>query len=1035
MAQAGIFQRHPTVLFCDLVNSTGISEQLDGEQFWDLVVNYQDACNQVVSRFDGYIYKSLGDGLVVLFGVPMAHEDDARRAVYTGLGIVDAVQGLNPVLMEKYGVALSVRVGIHTGEVVVGKMRGATEIAGSTPAQASRIQTMAAPNTTWISRDTAQLVSGYFDLESRGEVELRGMSKPIELLEVVRATEAESRLDAQSGSLTPMVGRETEVHQLQELWEIASGGSGQTVLIRGEAGIGKSRLARYMRDLSARTAGSPLQGSCSPYYNSTAFYPLARMLSRRLGIAPETVDRQRLDLLELEVDEAGLDRSEAIPYLAPLLSIESDSAGPYPIPRLDAIKLRQTTIEMLRAWWSGLAAVEPRVVLIEDVHWAEPSTLEVIDRIVADPPPNLLLLLTARPEFSWADKESVTQIELKPLELSDRHRMIRSIAAADLAESVVTKIADRSDGVPLFVEELLRAVENAPPGAGRAVVPATLRDMLMARLEAAGPDLGVAQAASVIGSRIDVDLLMDVARMKEEPLRQDLDSLTAHGILEMQGVGSDRRYAFHHSLIRDAAYESQVPEVARLMHSDVADALIRRLGRSDPPDQGVIALHLDQGGRGPDAVGFYVGAAQASQSGGAYAEALSKLDRALDLVMTWPDGEPRSLSELMVRMLKAASLVATAGYGSEAAGAEFENALQLTESLGQRPESVGVQMAIMAYATVRGQRTKAGTIIASLNERLSSATPDEVMLYGAEVTGFDALHRYGLGDYSGARTYFEKAIEMFTTRPPGFISPLWTLPNHPVVAAYAQLVPVLWVQGERAQASEAAAQALELSGQLGFPSGPFSEAYSRAYLGYMYQLEGDWARAVAEFRAVTALGTEHGFAMWEGLGSIHALIAAAYLEPTKEMVMAIAGGRRLLHQLGVSSFQPYFVTAEAELTASLGDIAGALELFEEALTLGEELEERHYLAETLRKRAGVRARADKVDNQAVAADLVRAFEVARDQGAFLFQVRAAIDMHLHLPPGSRPALAHQALANELATVSIEYPEAEQAAALLAASSS
>jgi tetratricopeptide (TPR) repeat protein len=468
------------------------------------------------------------------------------------------------------------------------------------------------------------------------------------------------------------------------------------------------------------------------------------------------------------------------------------------------------------------------------------------------------------------------------------------------------------------------------------------------------------------------------------------------------------------------------------MHSDVANSLMSRMHRPDPPDQGVIALHLDQGGREADAVGFYLGAAQASQSAGAYAEALSKLDRALELIMAWPAGEPRALSELMVRMLKAASLVATAGYGSEAAGSEFESALQLADSLGQRPESVGVQMAIMAYATVRGQRTKAGTIIGSLNERLSSATQDELMLYGAEVTGFDALHRYGLGDYTGARTYFEKAIEMYGTRPPGFISPLWTLPNHPMVAAYAQLVPVLWVQGERAGALEAASQALELSGQLGFPSGPFSEAYSRSYLGYMYQLEGDWARAVAEFRAVTALGTEHGFAMWEGLGSIHALIAAAYLEPTKEMVMAIAGGRRLLHQLGVSSFQPYFVTAEAELTAILGDIEGAIELFGEALALGEETEERHYLAETLRKRAGVRARAAAVDTEAVAADLIKAFEVARQQGAFLFQVRSAIDMHVHLPPGSRPALAREALASELATVSVEYPEAEQAAALLAA---
>ena len=1024
------------MLFCDLVDSTHISEQLDGEQFWNVVVNYQDACNQVVSRFDGYIYKSLGDGLIVLFGLPVAHEDDARRAVYTGLGIVEAVKELNPVLMEKYGVALAVRVGIHTGEVIVGKMRGITEIAGSTPAQASRIQGLAVPNSTLISSDTAELISGYFDLQPRGQFELRGMSKPVELLEVLRVTEAEDRIEAQRGALTPMVGRQTEIRRLQRLWETTRGGEGGVVLIRGDAGIGKSRLARYLRDFSARTGGSHLQGSCSPYYTSTAFYPLARMLNRRLGFTPETDDRQRLGALEVEMGEAGLDQAETIPYLAPILSIDLDPEGPYPSPRLDALKLRQTTIEVFKSWWKGLAAAEPRVVLIEDLHWAEPSTVEVVEQIAADPPPGLLLVLTARPEFEALEgKPNVVTIDLPPLAESDRHRMIRSIGTGDLSEAVVTDIAVRSDGVPLYVEELSRALGDVLVGAGPRVVPVTLRELLMSRLEAAGPDIGVAQAAAVIGSRIDVDLLKDVLRIDEEQLRRELDSLAAHGILETQGVGSERRYAFRHALIRDAAYESQLDDAARSMHSDVADALIGRLSRFEPPDQGVIALHLDQAGRGPDAVGFYVGAAQASQSAGAYAEALSKLDRALELVLNWPPGEPRALSELMVRMLKAASLVATAGYGSESARAEFETALELTDALGPRPESVGVQLAIMAYATVRGLRTRAGEIIDTLNAQLANASQDEAMLYGAEVTVSDALHRYGLGDYAGARRLFERAIEMFLARPPGFISPLWTLPNSPLVAAYSQLVPVLWVQGERAQAAEAATRALDSSYQLGFPSGPFSEAYSRAYLGYMYQLEQDWSRAAAEFRSVMAIGSEHGFAMWEGLGSIHALIAAAHLEPTVEMVAAIAGARRLLLQLGVSAFQPYFVTAEAELTAQLGDIDAALGLFDEAVSLSEEFSERHYLAETLRKRAGVKAREAEVDNAAVAADLVGAYELARDQGAFLFQVRAAIDMHLLLPPGSRPALAREALSTELAGVSLEYPEAEQAAALAAAASS
>ncbi|HKX73959.1 MAG TPA: AAA family ATPase [Acidimicrobiia bacterium] len=1035
MLSEGPSHRRPTVLFCDLVDSSRIAEQLDDEQFWHVVLNFQDACNQVVDRFDGYIYKSLGDGLVVLFGLPLAHEDDARRAVHTGLGVVEAVRGLGPMLQEKYGVTLSVRVGVHTGPVVVGKVRGVTEITGSTPALASRIQDIAEPDSVLISRDTAELVAGYFALESKGEVPVRGMSKPVELLKVIAPTGAESRLEAQTGALTPMVDREAELRQLADLWSAVKAGEGRAVLIRGEAGIGKSRVARHLRDLSARTGGSPLQGSCSPYHTSTAFHPLARMLSRRLGVAADADDRQRLELLETEMLAARLDPAATVPFLAPLLSIEMDPAGPYVPPRLDASKLRDTTIEVLKSWWSRLAAADPQLVLIEDLHWAEPSTLELLERVINDPSSGLLLVTTARPEFpGWESSAGLTIVELAPLTLPDRHHMIQSIGPANLTETVVEEIAHRSDGVPLFVEELLRSMSDRGGNGGR-VVPNSLRDMLMSRLEAAGPDLRVAQAAAVIGNRINLELLRDVTEIEEGDLLQTLDSLAASGVLGVQGVGSDRRYTFRHSLIRDAAYESQLPETAQVVHSRVADALIGRLGDPTPADRGVIALHLDEAGRTEDAVGFYLGAAQAAQATGAYEEALSKLDRALALVIGWPAGEPRTLTELLVRMLKAASLVATTGYGSEAARAEFEQALELSAALGSRPESVGVQLAIMAYDTARGLRDEAGSIIDRLTARLAGASADEVMLYGPEVTVSDALHRYGLGDYRGSRRQLDRAIEMFRDRPPGFTSPLWTLPNSPLVATYAQLIPVLWIQGERRRAIEAAGTALELSRELEFPAGPFSEAYSRAFIGYMYQLEGDWAKAASEFRAVTALGNDHGFAMWEGLGSIHAMIAAAYLEATPEVVARIGDARRQLDQLGIAAFQPYFATSEAELRAEVGDIDQALGLFEEAVDLSERLQERHYLAETLRKHARVVAAQPDAPPGAVAALLSQALATAQEQGALLFQLRAAIDVHRLLPLSARPPEAAQALSSEvLDPLTADYPEAAQAAELLTASS-
>ncbi|HEY7563856.1 MAG TPA: AAA family ATPase, partial [Acidimicrobiia bacterium] len=528
-----------------------MTERLDSEDFWNVLVAFQDVCNQVVSRFDGYINKSLGDGLMVLFGIPRAHEDDARRAVYTGLGIVESVRTLAPAVFEKHGVELAVRVGIHTGDVVAGEVFGMTEVAGTVPHQAARIQTEAAPDSVVISRQTAQLVSGYFDLREKGLVPLRGFSKPVELFEVLRPLEVDGRLEALGGVLTPMVGREREQAQLLDLWQATKDGGARAVLIRGEAGIGKSRLARFIRDLSARSGGGPLQGACSPYYTSTAFYPLARMLSRRCGLSPDSDNSERLALLEHEVKEAQLDPENVIPYLAPILSIDLGADGRYPAPRQDASKLKQATIERFKQWWAGLAAAEPRVVLIEDLHWAEPSSLELIEDALTDLPPGLLLVMTARPEFradGWPARS--TLLDLKPLALDDRHRMIRSMRVGDLPESLANEIAERSDGVPLFVEELLWSVWDHTSGAPNRV-PATIRDLLVARLEAAGPNPQLAQAAAVIGSRFEVDLLSDVTGIPPSQLRLELEALAGKGILETQGLGNERRFAFRHSLIRD----------------------------------------------------------------------------------------------------------------------------------------------------------------------------------------------------------------------------------------------------------------------------------------------------------------------------------------------------------------------------------------------------------------------------------------------------------------------------------------------------
>ena len=458
-------RRQLTVLFCDLVESTALARQLDPEDLREVVRAYQATCAEVIQRFEGHIAQYLGDGLLVYCGYPQAHEDDAQRAVRTGLGIVVAMGALNSRLAQSKGVRLAVRLGIHTGLVVVGEMGDGSRqeqlALGDTPNIAARLQGLAAPDTVVISAATARLVEGYFAVQALPAQALKGVASSIEVYRVLGEIAAQSRLDAvTTRGLTPLIGRELEVGLLRERWVQAQDGRGQVVVLSGEAGIGKSRLGQVLRDQIVGAAAPRIECHCSPQAQHSAFYPVITHLERVLAFARDDTPDARLRKLEGALAQSTVLLPETVPLFATLLSLPLPER--YPPLTLTPQRQRHQTLEALLTWLVQEADKRPLLFIVEDLHWVDPSTLELLTLLLDQvPTAHLLTLLTCRPEFTapWGSRAHLTQLTLTRLTQPQAERLVASVTRGKaLPGDVLQHVVAHTDGVPLFVEELTKLV-------------------------------------------------------------------------------------------------------------------------------------------------------------------------------------------------------------------------------------------------------------------------------------------------------------------------------------------------------------------------------------------------------------------------------------------------------------------------------------------------------------------------------------------------------------------------------------------------
>jgi class 3 adenylate cyclase len=691
-------RRQVTVMFSDLVGSTALSTRMDPEDLSEVISAYQKCVAETVQHFGGFVAKYMGDGVLVYFGFPQAHEDDPERAVRAGLDLVAAVGGL------KTHAPLQTRVGIATGLVVVGDLIGSgaskeEAIVGETPNLAARLQGIAEPNTVVIAESTRKLLGDLFELEDLGAEDLKGISGPVRAFAALRPSSVESRFEAlHSSGLMPLVGREEELELLLRRWSRAKAGQGQVVLISGEAGIGKSRLIAELLEHLASEPHTRLRNFCSPQHTDSALYPIISQLERAAGFAHDDTLHAKLTKLDTLLAQSGTSPPDAA-LIAAVLSLPND--GRYPSLELPPPERRQRTLFALVSQVAAFAGQNPVLMIFEDAHWADPTSLELFDYVInAIPNLRALLIVTFRPEFEprWIGRPHVTALTLNRLAAREVGAMIdKVIGNKMLPASIRQDIVERTDGIPLFVEEMTRAVlEAESEGEARKTaatipssalaVPASLHASLMARLDRLGPAKEVAQIGAVIGREFSHTLLAAVIAKPEADLRSALDRLIRAGLLFQQGVPPQATYLFKHALVRDAAYGSLLRDARRSLHARIAGTLEGQFAEIAENQPELLARHCTEAGLVGKAASLWGKAGQRSLERSALAEAAEQLRRALSQLETLPSNSTLRREQIKLQVLLITPLLHMKGFAADESKAAVERARLMIEETERHGE-------------------------------------------------------------------------------------------------------------------------------------------------------------------------------------------------------------------------------------------------------------------------------------------------------------------------------------------------------------
>lgn len=984
-------RRHLSVMFCDLVGSTKMSGRLDPEDMTEVLDAFRRTCSKVILQHGGQVARFVGDGILVYFGYPKAHEDDARRAVRSGLKIIEEVRTLSTQIRAERGVALSVRVGVHTGLVLAGDLGSGDTlelmgVVGETPNIAARIQELSGPDTVLVSDSTQRLVEGLFQFDNLGPHKLNGVSRAITIFRVLKESGIPTRFEAVAKrGLTPLVGREEEVGLLLKRWEQTKNNEGQVVLLSGEAGIGKSRITQALLDRIVGSAHFRLRYYCSPLHISRALWPVIEQIERACKISrDDPVDNKVRKLTKFFQEEGVVENiNQVLPRMAQLLSFELDSKDNQ--PDFGTESWRRNTLFFLANHIESLSLRKPVLLVFEDLHWADPTTLELIDilvdRVRTSP---VMMILIFRSEFSprWSEAPNSTFLTINRLDRAQISNLISLVSGhTALLPDVLDRIVERSDGVPLFAEEITKAAfeshttsdDTNSTGAGSLRdIPETLQDSLNARLDRLGDAKVVAQIGAAIGRVFSHDLLAKVTDLDTDELDAACTALTGMGLVFQRGSSFDRAYFFKHSLLRDAAYASLLIRRRKELHHRIATAIEAHYPEVLVAEPETVAHHFTQADEFERAIRHWEAAGVHARARSANQESAANFETALSLIERLPDIRDKASIELRILLQLGGQLVAVRGNAAPEVEKTFSRAQELSAIVGNKVLLFRALRGLQTYHMVRGRLPQARELGDRLIDLARESGNVDDLLQSYRPHG---LCLFYMGEMKQACEYLSHAIELYD--PVQHESHRFSYGSDPLVLAKCNLAWAVWFLGKRDLAETYSSEAIRLGSHLGHFH---SEAFALCIAASIQQAQGEPARVKELTERALGLSEKNRFPYWIAWSKVLQGWSIVMQGHQSNGIALIEEGLSEYKDTGAELMVPYFVALLAESKLADGQPEQTLSMLDQSIRFAEDNHIRFYEPELYRLRALFLHRCDQ-SSKSIEKSLVRASGLASAIGS------------------------------------------------------